>query len=200
MFGLRRGPAWDAPTYWALDLETTGLDPARDEILSVGMVPIRAGAIRWGERWRSHVRPVRPAAVAGEGLRAHHLVPDELADAPPLADVLPEVDRRLREGVLLVHFASLDVAFLRTAWAAHGLAWPKPPVVDTVRLLEKLEHRMHQLVPHPAPTRTALSEAREDLGLPPHANHDALHDALATAELFLALRARLSARSLQDLT
>jgi DNA polymerase III subunit epsilon len=39
-------PAWDSVVLWALDLETSGLRPGADQILSVGMVPIRAGTIR----------------------------------------------------------------------------------------------------------------------------------------------------------
>lgn len=199
MFFRKPSPAWDAVAYWALDLETSGLDAKRDAILSVGMVPVRSGAIRWGERFESFVRP-DGAPLSEEGLRAHHILPGELAGAPALSAVLEAVDARLRDGALLVHFAPLDVAFLRTAYAASGRAWPAPRVVDTVRLLEKLHHRQHHLVPHPVPLRTALPEAREDLGLPPHEGHDALSDALATAELFLVLRARLGARSLRELS
>ena len=58
-------PPWDAVTYWALDLETGGLDPRSDPILSVGMVPIRAGGIRLGEAWSSLVRPEDAALVGG---------------------------------------------------------------------------------------------------------------------------------------
>ena len=42
-------PPWDAVTYWALDLETGGLDPKRDPILAVGMVPVRERTIRLGD-------------------------------------------------------------------------------------------------------------------------------------------------------
>ena len=199
MFFARRSPAWDAVTYWALDLETSGLEPKRHVILSAGMVPIRAGVVRWGERWESLVRPADGANIPADGLRAHHILPGELEGAPALADVLPEVDRRLREGVPLLHFGQLDLGFLREAYRAHGLAWPKPRAVDTLELLLKLDHRRHHLTPHPTPPRTSLPEAREDLGLPAYANHHALTDALATAELFLALRARLQARTLHDL-
>ncbi len=199
MFFARTSPDWESVTYWALDLETSGLDPKRHVILSAGMVPVRGGAVRWGERWESLVRPEPGVVIPDEGLRAHHILPGELEHAPALADVLPEIDRRLREGVALLHFGSLDLGFLRAAYAAHRLAWPKPRVVDTVELLQKLHHRLHQLTPHPTPPRTALPEAREDFGLPPYANHRALTDALATAELFLALRARLQARRLAEL-
>jgi DNA polymerase-3 subunit epsilon len=41
-------PPWDSNIFWAVDLETGGLDPKSDPILSIGMVPIRNGSIRVG--------------------------------------------------------------------------------------------------------------------------------------------------------
>jgi DNA polymerase-3 subunit epsilon len=46
---------------------------------------------------------------------------------------------------------------------------------------------------------TNLTETRRRLGLPDYQAHDALTDAIATAELFLVLRKLLSARTLRDL-
>jgi DNA polymerase-3 subunit epsilon len=192
-------PRWDEVVIWALDLETTGLRPARDEILSVGMVPIRAGVIRYGERFHTYVRPPDGADLSHEGIRAHHLVPADYAGAPPIEAVVPEVERRLREGPLLVHYAQLDVAFLKNAFARTGSTWPKPVVLDTVDLLLKLHHRLHRFSPHPPKPRTGLGGAREAAGLPVYPGHDALSDALATAELFLLLRSRLSLCTLRAL-
>ncbi len=194
-----RSPAWDSLTYWALDLETSGMRPKEDSILSVGMVPLRDGVIHYGERFYSLVRPKQEGVLSDEGLRAHHILPSESAQAPTLGHVLPEVDRRLRDGVLLLHFASLDVNFLKHAYRSIGWAWTRPTVVDTVDLLLKLQRRRQQIDPNPPRVRTALTEARADLGLPPHESHHALADAMATAELFLALRARLGASTLRDL-
>lgn len=196
---LRRSPAWDAPSYWALDLETSGLRPKDHQILSVGMVPIRGGTVRWGERFYSLVRPEDPGSLSPEGIRAHHILPSELAYAPPLGEVLGEVDRRIREGVLLLHHAPLDLGFLREAYRRFGLTWPKPKVVDTVDLIVKWQHRRQRFEPHAKPFRTGLASARDELGLPPFVNHHALNDALATAELFLLLRSRLEARTLRQL-
>lgn len=193
-------PAWDTLTYWALDLETSGLRPASDQILSVGLVPVRGGVVRLAAQYYTLVRPAGPERLSLEGLRAHHILPSELGHAPALAEVLPEVDARLREGVLLLHYARLDLAFLRAGYRRCGLAWPRPKVVDTVELALKLGYRQQRFHPHPQPPPTALPEARERLGLPRYRNHHALSDALATAELFLALRARLGARTLRELS
>ncbi len=197
---LFRSPAWDEVCYWALDLETSGLRPKTDEILSVAALPIRDGVIRYGERLDTLVRPADLASLPQDGLRAHHILPAELESAPPLEDVLAELDPRLREGALLLHFAPLDVTFLKHAYRRARRRWPGPPVVDTVRLLVALARRAQRFVPHPVAPRTELSAARAEFGLPPHRAHHALADALATAELFLVLRARLSARTLRDLT
>ncbi|HEY6322633.1 MAG TPA: 3'-5' exonuclease [Thermoanaerobaculia bacterium] len=194
-------PPWDEVLYCALDLETSGLEPRGDEILSLAMVPIRGGVIRLGERFVSLVRPADPAGLSQEGLRAHHLLPADLAAAPPLAELLPEVERQLRASVLVLHHAPLDLGFLRQAWRASGRRWPRPrpQVVDTVVLLRRLEIRQRLLAPHPAPLPASLPAARAALGLPAYPNHDALIDAVATAELFLVLRARLAARRLREL-
>jgi DNA polymerase-3 subunit epsilon len=194
-------PDWDRATYWALDLETGGLNPKRDPILAVGMVPVRGGTIRIGEAYRTLVRPREGMQIDPESVRAHQLVWGELREAPLLVDVLPEIDRRLKEGVLLVHHRAVDEGFLRRAYAHHGLPWPRPEVVDTVTLLARISARERRRRPELPEDRRALNltHARLERGLPDHAAHDALSDALATAELFLVLRESLGAKTLGDL-
>jgi DNA polymerase-3 subunit epsilon len=126
-------------------------------------------------------------------------VPADYAAAPLVEDLVPEVDSRLRGCVLLVHFAPLDLAFLKAAFARAGRAWPAPVVLDTVELLLKEHHRKHRFSPHPPQSRTGLGEARAAAGLPAYPSHDALSDALATAELFLLLRSRLGLCTLRAL-
>jgi len=194
-------PPWDSITYWALDLETGGLDTRRDAILAVGMVPVREGTIRLAEGYDTLVRPERGQDIAPESVRAHQLVPGDVAQAPPLATVMAEVDARLAEGTLLVHQKAIDVPFLRRAYRASGLRWPRPRVVDTVDLLVKLAKKKRFIDPsshHVEPTWN-LSQARRQLGLPDYAAHHALTDAIATAELLLVLRKALNARTLREL-
>jgi DNA polymerase-3 subunit epsilon len=195
-------PPWDSVTYWALDLETGGLDPRTDPILSVGMVPIRAGGIRLGEAYASLVRPEAAAEIDPSSIRAHHLVPGDVREAPVVDEVLGEIDRRIADGALLVHQAALDVPFLKRAYKRAGRRWPDPPVVDTVALLLKAAKRARFLnpgAPEQEPELNLLA-ARRRLGLPDYGQHDALIDAIAAAELFLVLRRRVGAKRLRDLT
>ena len=195
-----RARPWRETAYWALDLETTGLDTATDHVLSVGLVPVRGGTIRYGERHHTLVRPPVPLdRLPTDGLRAHHILPAELGAAPPIADVVSAVDRRVREGVLVLHHAPLDIAFLTRAYASCGSVWPGPPVVDTVELAIRAHRLRHRFDPNAPPAAASLDRAREECGLPPHRAHDALADAVATAELFLALVARLDIVSAGEL-
>jgi DNA polymerase III subunit epsilon len=173
----------------ALDLETTGFDPEHAEILAIGTVTIVGGAVRIGDTTSTLVRPANRSAV--EGIVAHHLRPSDVMAAPPLADVLPGVLAAIADAdALLVHHAALDVRVLERACQATDLRWPSPRIVDTVALIGRVRRRQRatgsgRRLPQ------SLSGARAALGLPPHRAHDAAADAIATAELYLALRARL---------
>lgn len=199
---LFHSPAWDSVTYWALDIETGGLDAKRDPIIAVGMLPIRGGIIKLGEAYQTLVRPEAGREIRPESVRAHQLLKRDLTAAPPLAEVLGEVDRRIREGALLVHFQAIDVGFLKQGYVRLDRRWPKPPVVDTVELILKLDRKTRFVRPADAPAdppSTNLTETRRRLGLPEYQAHDALTDAIATAELFLVLRKLLKAKTLRDL-
>lgn len=201
MLPFRRSPPWDSVTYWALDVETTGLDARRDALIAVGMVPVRHGAIRLGDAWASLVRPGAGVRIPVEAMRAHHIVPGDVQRAPVLTEVLPGVLRRLREGVAIVHHAAIDVAFLKAACRATGLDWPRIPVVDTVDLLwRRARRRRYATGDAPHDPELNLAAARRACGLPAYPAHDATTDAIATAELFLVLRHALGARTVREVT
>ena len=189
MLGWLRRTPWRELDAWALDLEATGLDPRRDEILSAGLVPIRGGVIRWGKHRYHRIRPEGDGA--SDSVVIHGLLPDQLAGAISPAELVADLEGRLRGRVLVVHWSRLDVGLLRRTFRRHGVRWPRPKVVDTAALLTTLDRRRSLVEPFAHATPKQLGEARRALGLPPHREHHALYDALATAELYLLLRSRL---------
>jgi DNA polymerase-3 subunit epsilon len=200
MFGRPfRSPPWRDVVYWALDLETSGLDPRDGDILSVGMVPVRDGSVRWGERYYSLVRLPEDHRPSEEAMRIHHILPEEAARAPALEDVVDEVRGRLAGCAVLVHYGKLDLGFLRWACRSTRRRWPDPPVVDTVKLLGRMTFLRRRLDPYADALPADLTGARAEFGLPAHVEHHALADALATAELFLALVGSLGAKTLRHL-
>ena len=100
---------------------------------------------------------------------------------------------------MLVHYRAIEVGFLGRAFGRHGLRWATPAVVDTFALLQRIARTRQPDLPQ---ERLALnlSQARQEYGLPAYEAHDALTDAVATAELFLVLRRALGARTVREVT
>lgn len=188
---------WRRRTLWVLDLETGGLDPRTDPILSVGMVPIRRGVVRLGDSYHSLLRSER--GMSESSLKVHHILPGDLDEAPGPETVMPQVARRLAAGVLVVHQRSMDVPFLHRAFREQGIPIPAFAVIDTVQLLLRYARRHGHVTPERTHFPRGLADARAHFGLPPHRSHEALSDAVATAELFLVLAHRLAATRLSHL-
>lgn len=174
----------------AVDLETTGLNPARDDVVAVGLVPVNGRDIDLsGAR---HV-VVRPEAGRGVGHSAtlHGLTDDDLAARADLREVLPEVLAALEGRVLLAHHAVIEVGFLTRACRRLLGEAPSFTVVDTVHLHRRVlrRGRAHGAV---RDGELHLAAARAHVGLPPYPPHDAMTDALGCAELYLAQVAHLA--------
>ena len=169
----------------AVDVETTGLSPARDQLLAVGWVPVDGTRIDLSGARRHVVRRDDP----GEAVTIHGLTHDDLEGGRPLVEVLTDLRAALAGRALLAHYATFDLAFLDAAFRAAGEAFDPPPDVCTLELQRRLLTR-HGEVPRGA---LRLWRARERFGLPAARAHDALGDALACAELYLAQVVELGA-------
>lgn len=195
----------------AVDIETTGLDPRRDRVLSLGWVPVDGGSIVLGGARRFVVRDDgggsggdRASAAAGDAdpgeagvgqsATVHGLTDDALAAGVPLADAVAALLEALAGRALLAHFARIETGFVSAACERLWGAAPVFAVVDTLDLEQRaLGGRWAQH--HHQPGALRLWTARERRGLPAYPAHEALTDALACAELYLAQRAELAARS-----
>jgi DNA polymerase-3 subunit epsilon len=175
--------------FLVVDVETTGLDPRRDHVLEVGWVPVTGGEVVLDGIRGTVVRP--PAGVdVGDSAVLHGLTDDEIAAAPELTDVVPELRAALQESVLVAHHADLEVGFLDAA-LRDGHVHRSRLVVDTMALQRRLVVRGHG---EPPPGALRLDAARARFGLPRYSAHRAATDALATAELLLAQVAELGGR------
>ncbi len=164
----------------AIDLETSAVDPREGELLAVGFVPVEAGRIVLGGARRIIVRP---QGGVGQSAAVHGLTDDAVAAGAPLEEAVAEVLEALRGRALLAHFAAIEVGFLSAAcerlW---GAAMPCL-AVDTLEIERRLTTTWSE---RPRPGSLRLWAARERYRLPPSRAHDALLDAIACAELFLA--------------
>jgi DNA polymerase III subunit epsilon len=175
----------------AVDIETTGLDPRRDRVLSIGWLPVEGGRIELGGAGRVVVRDTGGAAGVGQSATVHGLTDDRLAGGVPVEEAVARLLDALAGRVLLAHFAQIETGFLAAVCERAWGAGMPCVVVDTF----ELERRVVAGGWGAEPARGALRlwTARERRGLPVYRAHEALTDALACAELYLAQRAELEA-------
>ena len=174
----------------AVDLETTGLDPDHDRIVSLGFVPVDGTSIVLGGA--GHV-VVRGEGSVGQSATVHGLTDDAVAAGVELADALDLLLEALSGRVLLAHHAAIEQGFLDVACRrVHGQPLPTL-AVDTMALEHRLVTAGWQTGWDREPPQGGLRlpAARERHGLPRYRSHDALTDALACAELYLAQVAEL---------
>lgn len=195
-------PVADLPLL-AIDIETTGLDPRRDRVLSVGFVPVDGDRIVLAGARSMMVRHDTPRDDDGVGQSAtlHGLTDDAVAAGEPVEVVLDQIFTALSGRVLLAHYTRIETAFLGAA--CHRIYGVRPPIlaVDTLQL----HHRIlgggidMGFTADPPTSELRLWRARERYGLPRYPAHDAVVDALACAELYLAQTAELVERGVSTL-
>jgi DNA polymerase-3 subunit epsilon len=176
---------WRAARLVVVDLETTGLDPQHDELISFAALPIVSGRIRPGELTTALVRPQR--APAPGGIRIHGLRERDLAAQPPLQERRALIRDALQDAVMVAHCARIERRFLAAAFA-DGDWVPSGPVLDTMLLGAAVLRDAGT----ECPDDPALGFLATALGLPVHRPHHADGDALTTAQVFLALAGALS--------
>lgn len=158
------------PTFVALDLETTGLDPAVDAITEIGAVRFRPdGEII--ETFEQLIDPGRDIPLFVQQLTG--ITNDDVAGAPGIADALPELVTFLRADPVVGHNIGFDLSHLRHAgFDSHS------PAIDTGEL-------SRILLPDRQPRN--LADLANSLGIVPTTLHRALADATTTAAVFTAL-------------
>lgn len=179
---------WRAGSFLVCDGEMSSLDPARGELLSLGWVAIANGAIELASARHQLLASERGV---GHSATIHQITDRDLADAPVPATAMAALLQAAAGRVLVFHHARLDLAYLnRLSHRLYG-APLLLPVVDTL----ELERARQQRRGHPIPAAAlTLQVCRARYGLPAHGAHNALLDALATAELLLAQIAHRSNR------
>lgn len=171
----------------ALDLETTGLDPKRHGIVSIGMVPFTLERIRPGAGYYRVVKPRRE--IDEHSITIHQITHEEVDDAPDLEDIVDELLDALAGRVAVVHFHAIERRFLYQSFLRRFGEGVLFPLIDTLAIEKALAQRTTW---NPATwfgnrrVSLRLADARGRYGLPDYSPHHALTDALATAELFQA--------------
>ncbi|MCW7752699.1 3'-5' exonuclease [Desulfobotulus sp. H1] len=172
----------------SLDVETTGLHPGRDAIISMGAVPFTLERIYSSRSRYWVVNPGRP--LTPDSVIIHGITHSRILNSPDLMEVLPDLLAVMAGSVMVVHCRQMERQFLDAALRSRmgeGIVFP---VIDTMDmearyLRQGMGYWLRQFFGmHPRSVR--LADSRTRYHLPFYRPHHALTDALATAELFQA--------------
>lgn len=174
--------------YTALDTETTGLRAGGgDEIIAIGAIRIVNGRILRRECFDTFVNP--RVAISAESQKIHGISADMLRGQPRIEEVMPRLVRFVEDSVVVGHNVDFDMRFFRECEERAGVRLSQP-VLDTLRL---------EYVVNPNQQDRTLEGIAGRLGITVVGRHSALGDALATAEVFLALLPLLAERGITTL-
>lgn len=180
-------PLADVPLV-ALDFETTGLNPDQHSIVSIGLVPFSVDGIQLGRGRHWVVRPQLP--LHQTSITIHGITHTDIDKAPDLSEVLEEILEAMAGRIAVVHYRNIERPFFDVAmkWRLNeGIHFP---VIDTMAIEAHLypnrQPTRWQKLKGMKPVSIRLADSRTRYGLPHYPPHNALIDAIATAELLQA--------------
>lgn len=172
----------------ALDIETTGLDPRRDSILSIGLIPFDLRRIYCSKALYWVLNPGKPLTTSSVVI--HGITHAEVQAGQDLTEILPDLLQALAGKVIVVHCRQIERRFLDVALTeriGEGVVFP---AIDTMEIENRfVRRRLFQRIAQffgRSPQSIRLAASRSRYHLPHYTPHHALTDALATAELFQA--------------
>lgn len=183
----------DETRFAVVDVETSGLDPFKARLISIGALNVQGSRILLGQGFHAILRQPEPSA--DENILVHGIEGGkQLAGSDP-ATALIEFLKFCGKAPLVGFVAAFDQAVIeRATRQVLGIRlanrW-----LDLAKLLPTLDAE-------PALKNGSLDAWMNRFQIESHARHDAMADALATAQLFLIVLAetrRRGVRSIRDL-
>ncbi len=171
-----------------LDTETTGLDQRTARIVQVGAVRIIAGRLCEVDPLDVLVNPEVPIPPGSSDI--HGITDAAVAAAPTFKDVAPQLGAYIDGAVVIGHTIGFDLGILAREHRSASLPFRMPHALD-VRLLARLAA--------PELAQYDLDRLAAWLGVQIKGRHSARGDAIATAEVFIALVPLLRQKNIRTL-
>lgn len=171
-----------------VDVETGGLNPHVDPLLSIGAVEIRNGLIQLGGSFEAGLQ--QAAATSHENILVHGLTHSQQLSGMTARTALLDFAEYAASGPYVAFHAGFDRTALQIAMQKE-LGWSFPGRWLDAAVIAPL------LFPRLASVCRSLDDWLEALSIQNYARHSAVADAAATAQLWLIL---LDAATRQNLT
>jgi DNA polymerase-3 subunit epsilon len=178
---LKKNTLLQDSEFLVLDFETTGLNPQDDFIVSMGWVVIQNLTIDLKSSRHIIIDP--KGRLTADSVLIHHLTDDEVKNGVNIKDAMGELITTMQNKVLIVHYENIEKNFINQV--CKRLYNNKLPmqIIDTLKIQTR-KNLMFQSDANVDGLR--LFHLRDKYNLPRYKAHNAMLDAVATAEVFLA--------------
>ena len=164
--------------YCVLDTETTGLSAYYDEIIEIGILRVRNGAVV--DQYSQLIHPEYPI---NEFITALTGITNEMvAGMPSIAEVRDAVLSFIGDDVIVGHNTAFDIRFLNAGFGDELIN----EYMDTMQFARKV---------YPELKHHRLSDLAEYLGLSNNA-HRSIADCITTQELYEAIKKKMAEENL----
>jgi DNA polymerase-3 subunit epsilon len=165
------------------DCETTGLDVAHDDIVTIAAVKIRGNRILASEKFEVIARP--DAKMSAEAIKVHRLREADVEGGKLIFKVLPDFLHFVGGRPLVGYYLEFDVAMVdKYLLQLKGIGLPNP----MVEVSQMYYERKYGDAPPGTVIDLSFKAILADLGIPPLDQHDALNDAMMTAMIYVTLK------------
>ncbi len=106
------------------DIEFTGLNPDKHEIIEIGLLLVRQGDLKIIDEWQTRVKPDNIEGADPESLYIAGYDEEEWKDALTLKDAIEQYAEKVEDAMLLSHPLTMDWSFLEHAFRKTGIKNP----------------------------------------------------------------------------
>ena len=168
--------------YIVLDTETTGLDPKKDEILSIGAVKIKNNKILTSESFEIFIKPTR--TISKESIKIHHLREIDLQNGVSHKEAIEQLLYFIGNKKIIGYYISFDIRILNRYIKEF---------IGTTLTNESIELSSMYYKRYKKTSAYDFVDLKFDiilkkLNIPQLGQHDALNDAIMSAMIFLKLK------------
>lgn len=172
-------------SYVVFDLETTGLDPKKDKILSFAFLRIEKDIIQIQDRMEGFIQHPVLSDTSTTGI--HHVVHSDLQNGIPPQEFLNKTLAFIGNSILVGHHMAFDVACINELLMENFGLEIRNKTRDTAKIASRLERALPDAYNATKKYKT-LDELCEQYGIRPEARHSASGDTFTTAMLFLKIK------------
>ena len=160
------------------DIETTGLEATKCEIIEIGAVKLHKGKI--SETFETLIKP--NSVIPDEIIKLTGITPDMVVDAPSIKQVMPDFYKFCYGSTIMAYNIDFDYKFISIHGKKLGYIFDNKQI-DVLYLARAFV---------PGLKNFKLSTVCKKLGVSLENAHRAVHDAMATAEVVIKLNTNIT--------